>query len=420
MSTSVLVTGCHQPSGHSLARLAALLPDVRLWLAGTPDQHCDALCDTIRQDSPECHVHSVPPEDCLSPASMLTVSGAKLVLHAEGPFTQYAYQMAEACLAAGIPYIDAADRRAFMASFTGALHPLALKAGVPLICGGSTSSLGSALLDEIAPQFNHIRDVRVTVIPGVRSLRPGSQLATLLSTVGRPMTVLRNGQKIREMSGRHLRKLSVPSVGRCSSVLCDMPDNETLPPRFPDLETLETRLALPGFMAPRAVWLLSHLRQGMQEERIPHPRGGQRPLTAAEQARLRRGQRTMPWLLKRLAHGTSHAGGLIVEAHGDDSMGRPLTRVSSLIASAPEAAYLPILPVIALARQCLEDRASLLPGAYTTPGLLPLRSYMAESKLVQLLLEREARRTQTVPATIGNETPSKRPVPQTQRTPAAV
>ena len=101
-------------------------------------------------------------------------------------------------------------------------------------------------------------------------------------------------------------------------------------------------------------------------------------------------------------------------------MGRPLTRISRLIASAPEAVYMPILPVIALARQILQDRASLLPGAYTSPGLLPLRACMAESKLVQLLLEREAQRTQTSPAVLGAGTAPTRPVPQTRGTPAAV
>lgn len=419
MSHTILLTGCHQSQGQSLARLLAHLPDTQLWLTGDDADGCAQLCSTIRAETPGCNIHPLDCEDS-SPLGMIRSSGASLVVHADGPFAQYAYDMAHACLQAGVAYVDIADRRSFIASFTGHLHQAAERAQIPMITGASlTPALSSALAEELASQFEHLQQMRITIIPGVRSLQPGSQLSSLLGTIGRPMSMLKNGHRVQAVSGRSRRPLFTPALGRCTSVLCDTPDNETLLPLLPALQSLETRMALPGRLTPLAVYLLSYLRQQHRGEQdiiqcpparyhvaAPKGRAARKPGSAQARTKApatqiikaaltpssRKKERLLPWLLRRLAHGPNHHGGIIVEAHGMDHLGHTLTRTSSVIATPAEAPFLPLLPAVAMVRQILQAPQSVPVGARLCAGILPLKDIMAETAIMQTVLSREAQR----------------------------
>lgn len=393
MHTTVLLTGCHQPYGRALARMLANLPDLQLWITGEKPGDCIALCADVRADIPNCHIHPLD-TDQQTPSQLIAASGATLVVHANAPFTRHCYDMAQACIDAGVSYIDVAERRSFIASFTGALHHQAKRAGVSAITGAAmTPAMTSAIIEDLAPAFHHLEDVRVTLIPGIRSLQPGSQMATMLSTIGRPMDMLYQGQRVKAISGRSIRTVTLPSLGRCSSVLCDLPDNETIPPSYPHLQTLETRMGLPGRLAPRAVWLLSSVRQTerrrKQRQAISSPQG------RAQQRfsdRAVKNSRLLPWLAKRLANAPAHHGAVLVEANGSDLYGRPLQRSCRVEASAAEAPYFPLLPAVALVRQMMNEPATVPVGAQPCLGIVSLKAILAEMCALTALLERRQQR----------------------------
>jgi saccharopine dehydrogenase-like NADP-dependent oxidoreductase len=62
---------------------------------------------------------------------------SKKLLHLAGPFQGQDYAVAKACLQVGVPYIDMADGREFVAKFSS-LDAAAQAKGIPLITGAST------------------------------------------------------------------------------------------------------------------------------------------------------------------------------------------------------------------------------------------------------------------------------------------
>ena len=71
-------------------------------------------------------------------AALLAAQWPDLVIDAAGPFQESGYGVPEACIAAGIPYLDLADARGFVTGI-GALDEAARAAGVTVIAGASTA-----------------------------------------------------------------------------------------------------------------------------------------------------------------------------------------------------------------------------------------------------------------------------------------
>jgi hypothetical protein len=160
-----------------------------------------------------------------------------LLVDAAGPFQDSDYRVAEACLAARIPYLDLADGRAFVTGFAG-LDARARAAGVAMVSGASSvPALSGAVARELAAGLDRVTRVDIAISASARATASRSVTEAILSYAGRPVRVWRGrrweerpgcGDLAREVfarpGGAKLRRL-------CG--LCDVPDLDLLPALLP-------------------------------------------------------------------------------------------------------------------------------------------------------------------------------------------
>ena len=161
-----------------------------------------------------------------------------VVVHAAGPFQDQDYAVAEACLVAGINYVDLADTRAFVSNFE-TLDAKAKAAGVTLISGASTlPGLSSAVVEHLHPRFATVERIETTIVPGNQTPRGLSTVQAVLSYCGRRFNWLRNGRWEPVHGWQDIRTQHYPSLGKRRLGTCDVPDLTLFAKRYPELHTL--------------------------------------------------------------------------------------------------------------------------------------------------------------------------------------
>jgi len=258
---SVLVIGGAGTFGGRLVRLLAQDRNCRIIIGGRDAARAGPLLTELAGRDVTFH-----PFDRLGDlAAQLDSIRPWLVIDAAGPFQTGSagrYLVPEACIRLGCHYIDLADSRDFVAGI-GALDAAAKIAGVSVISGASSvPALSMAVVAELARDFAHITEVDIALSASNRATAGPSVTQAILSYVGRPISILVGGMW---QQGRGWQKLvrkpfvvtgRVPIQGRWVG-LCDVPDLDLLPRRYPRLETVMFRagaeLALQNF----ALWLAS-------------------------------------------------------------------------------------------------------------------------------------------------------------------
>ena len=103
------------------------------------------------------------------------------------PFQIKRYEVAEACIAACVHYVDLADGRGFVTGIP-ALDASAKSAGVWVISGASTvPGLSSAVLEHYRSEFATIDSLRYGISPGQKAERGLATTQGILSYVGKPL-----------------------------------------------------------------------------------------------------------------------------------------------------------------------------------------------------------------------------------------
>jgi hypothetical protein len=202
--------------------------------------------------------------DVTSPsfASSLCGLSPDVVIHCAGPFQDQDYRVAEAAIAARAHYLDLADGRAFVAQFASRLDAHAKAAGVLALSGASTlPALSVAVIDSLAREFDHLREVSIAIAPGQRAPRGAATLAGVFSYVGRPFTWLSGGTWCQVWGWQELRRLRFAGLGTRWAAACDVPDLALLPLRYPTLEVAEFRAALELGIQHVALWLAAGIRR---------------------------------------------------------------------------------------------------------------------------------------------------------------
>jgi len=167
-----------------------------------------------------------------------------LVIHCAGPFQGQDYRVAAAALAAGAHYIDLADGRDFVAGFAGQLDAAARAAGRLAISGASTlPGLSSAVVDHLAQRFERVHEIQIAVAPAQRSPRGTATIAGVLSYAGKPFRRLRLGRWTEAWEWQGLERIRFAGAGTRLSALCDVPDLDLFPRRYPSVRTVEFRAA---------------------------------------------------------------------------------------------------------------------------------------------------------------------------------
>lgn len=290
-------------------------------------------------------------------AARLAALQPQLVIHAAGPFQAQDYRVAEACLGCGSHYVDLADGRDFVAGI-GRLDPAARAAGLLVTSGASSvPALSSAVVDALMPRFARLDGIESAISPGNRTPRGDATVASILGYCGRPIRVWRDARWQVAHGWMDTRRVRLARSRRFVGI-CEVPDLELFPRRYPGVRTVLFRAGLELPLLHGGTWLVAALvRLGLISDLPRHA------------ARLRRWSE---WFMRR----GSDVGGMVVELTGEDASGRPLRLRWWLEAAAGEGPEVPVTPALTLARR-LADRSLRATGATPCVGLLELEELMA-------------------------------------------
>ncbi len=202
------------------------------------------------------------PCDLADSASLrLCLQGAALLVHAAGPFQGQRYEVAEACLEAGVHYLDLADARDFVCGI-GSLDARAKERKLVIGAGASSvPTITHALVREIASDLTSIDAIDLALSPGNRNPRGVSTISAVLSYLGAPQSVwVDGGWHTREGWGERHRFAFPSPVATRSVYPCEVPDLELFPGVW-GARNVRFYAGLELELMNRALTALRHLRR---------------------------------------------------------------------------------------------------------------------------------------------------------------
>lgn len=350
MAHDILILGGYGNFGKRIAR-ALSRHGLPLVIAGRDLAKAEALCHELPGARPlRLDIH-----DGL--AGVLAVEKPSVVVHTSGPFQNSDYDVARACIAAGVHYIDLADGRDFVREFLW-LDAEAKAAGVTLVSGASTvPGLSSAVIDHLKPQFARMDTLDFGISPGQKAERGLATTRAILSYVGKPLHPFAGHPKPYGWQDTHQQ--AYPVMGRRFLSTCDIPDLDLLPAAY-GFKSIRFGAGLElGFMH-LGLWGLSWLVRGGLPIDLP---ALARPLLAISDGFNFMG---------------SDTGGMHVTISGIDHTGAPLERSWFVVARSGDGPQTPCVPAILLAKRLHEKDSGIATGASPCVGLIKLEDYLSE------------------------------------------
>jgi len=355
----VLVLGGYGAFGALAAERLARVAGIEVIVAGRREAQARAFASGLeagaRAKVSGIRLHAAE----VSPA-VLADMGPAVLINATGPYQGQDYRLARASIAAGVHYVDLADARSFVTGISS-LDAEARRAGVLVVSGASTvPAVSGAVLDAYAPRFASLSRVNVIIAPG-NSFEPGLATAqSFLGTLGRPFAASGMPAGERSYGWQGLERRRLPGLGARWMSLCEVPDLDLFPGRYPDLESVKVYAALEVGAFHLGLWGLSWLvRIGLL--RNPERLAGL----------LLGVKRLLPFL-------GSDRGGMVVTLEGRDADGRPKRIAWHLVAGSGHGPYVPATPAVLLAGGLLGGRIKTR-GAMPCLGLFTLDEFLAET-----------------------------------------
>ncbi|MGH6892219.1 MAG: DUF4166 domain-containing protein [Dongiaceae bacterium] len=360
---SVAVIGGYGSFGANLCRLLVRIPNLELVIAGRRQDQAELLAQELRR-TPNIAVRTLAfdvngPED-LGALRRLDV---RVAIDAAGPFQSFDYRFAEACISAGIHYIDLADSHRFVTGIA-ALDRAAKAHGVAVISGASTvPALSGAAVAELARGLVTMDRVKIAISPGNRAPRGVSLVRTILAQAGRPLPLLHDGtwRTIPGWGKLHRAEIRIDDDNSLSPgwlSFCDAPDLVLLPARYPSLKSVEFYAGLELSILHLGLWSMSWL---VRARMLPTLEPLARPLR---------------WIADCFRAWGSDRGGMLVELTGTASDGAPTTRRWTLIAEQGCGPTIPAAAAAALFHRIARGDAPRA-GAYPCLDLLSLDEILA-------------------------------------------
>ncbi|OOG43377.1 saccharopine dehydrogenase NADP-binding domain-containing protein [Rhodanobacter sp. C05] len=349
MALRVVLIGATGVFGSRIARRLTGDPRFVLILAGRQRSALEALRDELGDSAAQVATLDVTGVELSTALARLA---PQLVIHTAGPFQSQDYRVAEACLACGSDYIDLADGRDFVSGI-GRLDERAREAGRLLVSGASSvPALSSAVVDALLPRFGALQSIEHAINPGNRTPRGDATVASILGYCGRPIRVWRDG-RWQHVYGWMSGKRQLFPFGRRHVGVCEVPDLELFPIRYPQVRTVLFRAGLELPLLQWGTWCAAWLvRLGLVRN------------LAAYAPRLRR-------FGERFIRFGSDVGGMVMELAGHDMNGAPLQLRWWLDAAAGDGPQVPVTPAVLLAQR-LADGLVTAKGAQPCTGLLTL------------------------------------------------
>jgi hypothetical protein len=353
----VLILGGYGAFGGLAAERLAQVPDIEVIVAGRSGARAQAFAARLASQA-KARVRGVGLNARDIPASALDDPPAVLI-NATGPYQEQDYLVARACIDAGAHYIDLADARAFVTGIA-ALDAEARRAGVLVVSGASTvPAVSGAVLDAHAGQFGRLDAVETAIAPA-NSFDPGiGTTRSILGTVGMPMAAAEKVAGARFYGWQGLERRRLPGLGARWISLCEAPDLDLFPARYPGLNAVKVYAALEVGVFHLGLWVLSWL---VRSRLIRDPKRLAAPLLG---------------LKRRLGFLGSDRGGMAVTMSGRDAEDRPQRLSWYLVAASGHGPYIPATPSVLLAKQLLAG-ALVTRGAMACVGLFTLDEFLAE------------------------------------------
>ncbi len=290
---------------------------------------------------------------------VLRDAGAQLVIHTAGPFEPGSYAVALAAAAAGAHYIDLADNRRFVCDFAAATDAAFRQAGRLAITGASTvPALSSAVVDHLAEGWRGIASIDCCIAPAQSAPRGLATLASVLSYCGAPIKVWQDGAWVIQHGWADRATVRFRRLRPRAGALCDIPDLELFPARYPGVRSVMFRAALEVGLGQAAFALLASLR--------------------------RKGLIARPERLAKLMHVAGRAGdflgtelgGMVVRVSGTDGAGMPAERAWHIAADHDHGPEIPAMAAILLARRLAGGWDAS--GSHSCMGQLSLAEFAPE------------------------------------------
>ena len=287
-------------------------------------------------------------------ALQAALGGAKVIVHAAGPYQGLEPVVARAAIDLGVPYVDLADDQGYV----DRLRVLAEEvpgASVPLVFGASAvPGLSSIFTIFALEELDTVDVIRSVAAPGTYGSRGGATFRSLLSCAGRSLTVpdLAGPRQTTGWSEPEWFDLPAPVGRRLTYLGVDAPDLHLFPDQF-GARRVEFRAGSERPLLNRALAGLARIRH-----RLGHPRLEQWPRLAKA-------------LVGLIGLFGTAAGGFLVEITGRRD-GQP-KRLRYAVVSAERGAWIPALPAAVMATQ-------LLRGEPVPPGLAPPWTWLTPAR----------------------------------------
>ena len=354
MVARVLIIGGYGNFGSYIARRLAGDGEIRLLVGGRSVAKAQAFVASIRPvHAPEAHAIDI---DCPLPEALARIA-PDIVIHTSGPFQRQHHRVARACIVQRCHYLDLADARDFVAGIDS-LDTEARAHGVLVVSGASSvPCLTAAVIDAYLPGFARLDAVDYGISAAQRTNRGLATTSAVLSYVGKPMTMLRDGRMKTVCGWEDTHAEHYPGLGWRLFGNCDIPDLALFPARYPTLQSMR-------FGAGHEVKLL-HL--------------GTRALGALVRLGVVQSLDRHAAFLLRLASlfdaFGSGCSGLHMILTGTGHDGRVKERRFHLIARSGHGPYIPCMPAIVLARQLAKGLLAMR-GATPCLDLIDLDTYL--------------------------------------------
>jgi hypothetical protein len=385
--SDIIILGGYGNFGKRIARALAQSANSVI-IAGRDARKASALAETLRKEIPDSEVRGERIDAERNFAGRLIQNRPSVVVNTIGPFQHKRYDIAEACIASGVHYIDLADGRDFVTGIT-ALDARAKATGACVVSGASTvPGLSSAVVEYYRRDFATIDSMRFGISPGQKAERGLATTQSILTYVGREMKPS-PGQTEPRYGWQDAHKVTYPGLGDRWMANCDVPDLDLLPAQY-GIKSIHFSAGMENPVLHFGLWGMGRaVRLGL-------------PLHPEKHAAT----------LLRMSHwfdsmGTD-SGGMHVFLDGTDAQGQPVSRRWFIIAGNGDGPQIPCVPAILLARK-FARQAKLEPGAKPCVGLVSLEDYLAELASFSITTHADER---TAPAEVP-----KQEVPEEQERP---
>jgi hypothetical protein len=371
MKPRILIVGGAGAFGKRLVDGLLATTDTMVIVAGRRPHRYANFVDALRQLYGQDRVEAVALD---RDQALETLQHLKpfCVVDAAGPFQNVQPHLARAAIAAGCHYIDLADARDFVGCFRS-LDATAQEADVLAVTGASsTPALSGAAVSALTEGWRQIDEIAIAISPGNRAPRGLAVVEAILAYAGQPVRIWRDGRWTTRPGWGELVRQNMPGLGQRWLSLCETPDLDLLPARYPTVRTVRFRAGLELSILHLGLWALAlPVRSGLIRSL--------RPWAAPLQ--------TMASLFERL--GTDR-GGMSVDVSGVDAKGCAVRATWSLVAEAGDGPNIPVLPALALLRGLLQGRVQAK-GAKIASELLALDVIEPEFGRFRIAARRDVR-----------------------------